>query len=75
MVGEISGAGSLCLSSTRDKMADRVATRLTAVLQVPQNLIENKCYECTNWVELERELKKILDEISTYQFIVELLRK
>lgn len=56
-------------------MADRVVTRRTAVLQVPQNLIENKCYECTNCLELERELKNIRDEISTYQFIVELLRK
>jgi hypothetical protein len=56
-------------------MADSVAVRQLASPQVLQNLNGNKCYDCINCTLLERELKKVRDEITSYQLIVELLHK
>jgi 3-methyladenine DNA glycosylase AlkD len=56
-------------------MADNVPACQQTSPQFLQNLSENKCYDCINCSLLERELKKVHDEITSSQLIVQLLHK
>jgi hypothetical protein len=56
-------------------MADSLQSRQLASPQFLQNLSENTCYDCKNCSLLETELKKVRDEINSYQLIVELLHR